>query len=266
MHQPFKDKWQFVLHCFCIQSSYENVQHWPLLRQYVHQPKGFTRGELVKVTADMCCTELLLAQHTLAHMNRWWGKPLSCRYLWQRTVWASFCTSATSVQGREAFQSTFCGRGVGMPRGLAWRWKDPVTSNWKISTQRRVSCLSLIMVCTSTARSEGGQKLIMSHVMDDSMKAWPLWFPGEGGVDGDGDITRPENITAFRNFVLESTEKRGLHFLMADGVRLFHNCRLIFVTILLLQSLKNLLTLYHTRDEFTESCTWWVEQRFSGFC
>uniref|UniRef100_A0A3Q4BLC1 Cap-specific mRNA (nucleoside-2'-O-)-methyltransferase 1 n=1 Tax=Mola mola TaxID=94237 RepID=A0A3Q4BLC1_MOLML len=34
-------------------------------------------------------------------------------------------------------------------------------------------------------------------------------YYGEGGVDGDGDITRPENITAFRNFVLESTEKRG---------------------------------------------------------
>lgn len=38
-------------------------------------------------------------------------------------------------------------------------------------------------------------------------------------MEGDGDITRPENMTAFRNFVLESTEKRGLHFLMADGVR-----------------------------------------------
>lgn len=38
-------------------------------------------------------------------------------------------------------------------------------------------------------------------------------------MDGDGDITRPENVTAFRNFVLESTERRGLHFLMADGVR-----------------------------------------------
>lgn len=42
-------------------------------------------------------------------------------------------------------------------------------------------------------------------------------YYGEGGVDGDGDITRPENMTAFRNFVLESTEKRGLHCLMADG-------------------------------------------------
>ncbi|CAG03561.1 unnamed protein product, partial [Tetraodon nigroviridis] len=42
-------------------------------------------------------------------------------------------------------------------------------------------------------------------------------YYGEGGVDGDGDITRPENITAFRNFVLENTDKRGLHCLMADG-------------------------------------------------
>uniref|UniRef100_A0A8C7XFG4 Cap-specific mRNA (nucleoside-2'-O-)-methyltransferase 1 n=1 Tax=Oryzias sinensis TaxID=183150 RepID=A0A8C7XFG4_9TELE len=42
-------------------------------------------------------------------------------------------------------------------------------------------------------------------------------YYGEGGVDGDGDITRPENITAFRNFVMESTERRGLHFIMADG-------------------------------------------------
>uniref|UniRef100_A0A668AKG5 Cap-specific mRNA (nucleoside-2'-O-)-methyltransferase 1 n=1 Tax=Myripristis murdjan TaxID=586833 RepID=A0A668AKG5_9TELE len=42
-------------------------------------------------------------------------------------------------------------------------------------------------------------------------------YYGEGGVDGDGDITRPENVSAFRNFVLESTERRGLHFLMADG-------------------------------------------------
>lgn len=42
-------------------------------------------------------------------------------------------------------------------------------------------------------------------------------------MDGDGDITRPENVTAFRNFVLESTERRGLHFLMADGVRIFYS-------------------------------------------
>ncbi|XP_030051624.1 cap-specific mRNA (nucleoside-2'-O-)-methyltransferase 1 [Microcaecilia unicolor] len=42
-------------------------------------------------------------------------------------------------------------------------------------------------------------------------------YYGEGGIDGDGDITRPENITAFRNFVLDNTERKGVHFLMADG-------------------------------------------------
>lgn len=41
---------------------------------------------------------------------------------------------------------------------------------------------------------------------------------GEGGIDGDGDITRPENINAFRNFVLDNTDHKGVHFLMADGV------------------------------------------------
>lgn len=41
---------------------------------------------------------------------------------------------------------------------------------------------------------------------------------GEGGVEGDGDITRPENITAFQNFVLDNTDRKGVHFLMADGV------------------------------------------------
>lgn len=42
-------------------------------------------------------------------------------------------------------------------------------------------------------------------------------YYGEGGVDGDGDITRPENISAFRNFVLDNTDHKGVHFMMADG-------------------------------------------------
>uniref|UniRef100_A0A7N4NR56 Cap-specific mRNA (nucleoside-2'-O-)-methyltransferase 1 n=1 Tax=Sarcophilus harrisii TaxID=9305 RepID=A0A7N4NR56_SARHA len=42
-------------------------------------------------------------------------------------------------------------------------------------------------------------------------------YYGEGGIDGDGDITRPENITAFRNFVLDNTDRKGVHFMMADG-------------------------------------------------
>lgn len=42
-------------------------------------------------------------------------------------------------------------------------------------------------------------------------------YYGEGGVDGDGDVTRPENITAFRNFVMDNTDHKGVHFMMADG-------------------------------------------------
>ncbi|XP_032804028.1 cap-specific mRNA (nucleoside-2'-O-)-methyltransferase 1 isoform X2 [Petromyzon marinus] len=40
---------------------------------------------------------------------------------------------------------------------------------------------------------------------------------GVSGVDGDGDITRSDNIEEFRRFVLCGTEGRGVHFLMADG-------------------------------------------------
>ncbi|XP_028580218.2 cap-specific mRNA (nucleoside-2'-O-)-methyltransferase 1 [Podarcis muralis] len=42
-------------------------------------------------------------------------------------------------------------------------------------------------------------------------------YYGEEGIEGDGDITRPENITAFQNFVLDNTDRKGVHFLMADG-------------------------------------------------
>ncbi|XP_074092933.1 cap-specific mRNA (nucleoside-2'-O-)-methyltransferase 1 isoform X2 [Macrotis lagotis] len=42
-------------------------------------------------------------------------------------------------------------------------------------------------------------------------------YYGECGIDGDGDITRTENIAAFRNFVLDNTDHKGVHFMMADG-------------------------------------------------
>jgi cap1 methyltransferase len=37
-------------------------------------------------------------------------------------------------------------------------------------------------------------------------------------LDGDGDVTRTENIKEFKNFVLSSTNNKGIHFMMADGV------------------------------------------------
>ena len=41
------------------------------------------------------------------------------------------------------------------------------------------------------------------------------------GVDatkGDGDVFRPDNQEAFQKFVMESTNGKGVHFVMADGV------------------------------------------------
>ena len=178
-------------------------------------PKGVSGSKWL-----LMCWTCVASDNTSPHveMLRPHLCPLSfCSYLWQRTVRGSSCTLATCARGPEASQSTSCGGDAGTPKASAWRWKDPVTSNWKISTRRRASCLSPTMVnLRETCTSLPGRCL-----MNDSVKAWPLCVPGEGGVDGDGDITRPENVTAFRNFVLESTERRGLHFLMADGVRLF---------------------------------------------
>ena len=44
---------------------------------------------------------------------------------------------------------------------------------------------------------------------------------GVGGYDGDGDITKPDNLVAFQDYVLEQTEGRGVHFVMGDGVRMY---------------------------------------------
>jgi len=41
---------------------------------------------------------------------------------------------------------------------------------------------------------------------------------GQGGVNGDGDITKEENLTAFREYVMEHTGHMGVHFVMGDGV------------------------------------------------
>lgn len=43
-------------------------------------------------------------------------------------------------------------------------------------------------------------------------------YVGVGGYDGDGDITKPENIEEFKGYVLACTEGRGVDFVMADGV------------------------------------------------
>ena len=38
------------------------------------------------------------------------------------------------------------------------------------------------------------------------------------GVYDDGDIFNEENLVEFRSFVMEATDNKGVHFVMADGV------------------------------------------------
>lgn len=47
-----------------------------------------------------------------------------------------------------------------------------------------------------------------------------MFVPGVGGKEGDGDIMKSQNVEEFQNFVLNSTDNRGVHFVMADGVNL----------------------------------------------
>ena len=43
-------------------------------------------------------------------------------------------------------------------------------------------------------------------------------YVGVGGFDGDGDITKPDNIEEFKEYVLSITNGVGVDFVMADGV------------------------------------------------
>lgn len=41
---------------------------------------------------------------------------------------------------------------------------------------------------------------------------------GYKGIDGDGDVFNPDNISVFSKFVMDHTHNLGVHFMMADGV------------------------------------------------
>ena len=45
-----------------------------------------------------------------------------------------------------------------------------------------------------------------------------LSYLGVNGIDGDGDVMRSDNQRKFREFVMENTNNKGVHFVMADGV------------------------------------------------
>lgn len=38
------------------------------------------------------------------------------------------------------------------------------------------------------------------------------------GANNDGDIFNADNLTEFRRFVFDSSDNKGVHFVMADGV------------------------------------------------
>jgi cap1 methyltransferase len=44
---------------------------------------------------------------------------------------------------------------------------------------------------------------------------------GVGGIEGNGDVYQPDNLVAFKKFVFENTDNKGVHFVMADGVSIF---------------------------------------------
>ena len=43
-------------------------------------------------------------------------------------------------------------------------------------------------------------------------------FYGLNGVNGDGDVTKSDNLKEFQKFVVDQTNHRGVHLMMADGV------------------------------------------------
>ena len=57
--------------------------------------------------------------------------------------------------------------------------------------------------------------------ISDFLAGAPEYFEahyGINGVNGDGDVTKSQNLKEFQKFVVSSTNHTGVHFMMADGV------------------------------------------------
>ena len=59
--------------------------------------------------------------------------------------------------------------------------------------------------------------IVGSPLVAHSSRRHSLLSIGVNGVDGDGDVTRSENLKEFQKFVVDQTGHRGVHFMMADG-------------------------------------------------
>ena len=56
--------------------------------------------------------------------------------------------------------------------------------------------------------------------LNDFIAGQPEYFEphyGQNGVNGDGDVTKSQNLKDFQRFVVEQTDHKGVHFMMADG-------------------------------------------------
>lgn len=67
-----------------------------------------------------------------------------------------------------------------------------------------------------TLKMDNDFKLIDSNCAS-SATFHPLY-----GLTEDGDICRPENIEDFARKVLHETQGEGVHFMMSDGVNIYH--------------------------------------------
>ena len=59
--------------------------------------------------------------------------------------------------------------------------------------------------------------------LEDFIAGPPEYFEpyyGKDGINGDGDVTKSENLKEFQKFVVDQTNHRGVHFMMADGVNI----------------------------------------------
>lgn len=114
----------------------------------------------------------------------------------------------TSVLVLEDFQSMSSGGRSGMQRALALPSKvSPVPSH----------LLPLLFSLCSSTDPDSGSDFKLDAFLAAPCETFDPHY-GVGGYNGDGDITRPDNQSEFRNYVMKHTEGKGVHFAMADGV------------------------------------------------
>lgn len=58
--------------------------------------------------------------------------------------------------------------------------------------------------------------------LSDFYAGTPETFNPYYGVAEDGNVYNPDNLSALKQHVLENTDDKGVHFLMADGVSILY--------------------------------------------